>query len=137
PVFRKRFAVAHELPDSRKGWLLPLGSKHRPVHGDGWLLVGDAAALIDPFSGEGIGNAMVSARLAADTLHTALQRDDVSAGSLASYETNVRLEFDRELRMSHRLQRLLKHRWLVDFVVRRAAARPAMQRVPASQLSDS
>ena len=46
----------------QRGWLLPLGSRRRRLSGDGWVLVGDSAGLIDPFSGEGIGNAMVPAR---------------------------------------------------------------------------
>jgi len=81
PLFRERFAGAVELPESRRGWLLPLGSKRRTIHGHGWLLVGDAAALIDPFSGEGIGNAMVSGRLAAETVHEALARGVAEPGA--------------------------------------------------------
>ena len=36
--------------------------------GDGWLLVGDAAGLARPLSGEGIGPAVLSARLAASSI---------------------------------------------------------------------
>ena len=65
PRFRERFAGATEVEGSFKGWQLPCGSERRPLAGDGWMLVGDAAGLIDPFSGEGISNAMHSAKLAA------------------------------------------------------------------------
>lgn len=34
------------------GWQLPLGSRRRPASGDGYMLLGDAAGLIDPFTGE-------------------------------------------------------------------------------------
>jgi flavin-dependent dehydrogenase len=44
---------------------LPLGSKKRVISGNNFLLTGDAASLIDPFTGEGIGNAMYSGMLAA------------------------------------------------------------------------
>ena len=100
PMFKERFANAKEVPGSRKGWLLPLGSKHRPIAGDGWMLIGDAAALIDPFSGDGIGNAMVSGRLAAAHATRALAARDVSRAALAPYEAAVRAELDRELQMS-------------------------------------
>ena len=43
---------------------MPLGRIVRPNHGDGFMLLGDAAGLIDPFTGEGIGNAMASAKYA-------------------------------------------------------------------------
>lgn len=39
-----------------------------PVHGDGWALLGDAAGLVDPITGEGIYYALRSAELLAETL---------------------------------------------------------------------
>ena len=50
-----------------KGWILPFGSIRRENHGEGFLLLGDAAGLVDPFTGEGFGNAMESGRIAAKT----------------------------------------------------------------------
>jgi menaquinone-9 beta-reductase len=40
------------------------------------LVVGDAAGLVDPFTGEGIDTALVSGQYAAEALDTALRRDD-------------------------------------------------------------
>ncbi|HLE96327.1 MAG TPA: geranylgeranyl reductase family protein [Candidatus Thermoplasmatota archaeon] len=136
PMFKERFAGAVELPESRKGWLLPLGSKHRPIHGEGWVLVGDAAALIDPFSGEGIGNAMVSARLASRTIAAALAAGGATAERLAPYEAAVRAELDEELKMSHRLQKLGRVKFLLNFVIRRAARKPGVQRMISDMLAD-
>jgi len=59
PYFRERFQDAELIGDIH-GWNLPMGSKRRTVHGDGFILLGDAAGLVDPFSGEGISNAMSS-----------------------------------------------------------------------------
>ena len=136
PMFKERFANAKEVPGSRRGWLLPLGSKHRRIHGDGWMLVGDAAALIDPFSGEGIGNAMVSARLAAAQATKALAANDVRAQVLAPYEQAVRAELDRELQMSYKLQRLGRNRWLLNFVLRRASRKERVRTVISQMLAD-
>ncbi len=137
PAFRDRFADAKEVEGSFRGWLLPLGSKHRRIHGDGWLLVGDAAALIDPFSGEGIGNAMVSGRLAALTIHEALAAGGApTAERLAAYERRVRAELDRELAMSYKLQKLGRRTWLLNFVIRRAARRPRVREIISSMLAD-
>jgi geranylgeranyl reductase family protein len=153
PQFARRFAASKEVPGSRRGWLLPLGSKHRPIAGKGWMLVGDAAALIDPFSGEGIGNAMVSARLAAAAATRALAALNVPHGTSASspqaaaarahadahlraYEAAVRAELDDELQMSYKLQKLGRHQWLLNFVLRRAAKRPKVRETISSMLAD-
>jgi len=45
------------------GYGLPLGSKKRVLSGDRYMLVGDAASLIDPFTGEGIGNAFILVKM--------------------------------------------------------------------------
>ena len=136
PMFKERFKDAKEIPGSRRGWLLPLGSKHRPMAGDGWMLVGDAAALIDPFSGEGIGNAMVSARLAAAQATKALAAGDVSKKALLPYEVAVRAELDRELQMSYKLQKLGRHTWLLNFVLRRAARKEKVRNTISQMLAD-
>src|SRR5690606_11571017 len=73
PEFKQRFAGA-ELMGDIKGYGLPLGSKKRVISGDNYMLVGDAASLIDPFTGEGISNAMISGRWAATQAELCLQQ---------------------------------------------------------------
>ncbi len=116
PVFKERFADAEMIGDW-KGWNLPLGSKHRTAHGEGFVLLGDAAGLIDPFSGEGIGNAMASGKIAAATIHKALTSNDFSAKLLGEYETNVWQLLGRELKNSNRMQKLGKNRWLLNWIM--------------------
>ncbi len=48
----------------------PLGVAARRRGGKGWLLIGDAAGFLDPFTGEGLGRAIVSAELAAEVIAT-------------------------------------------------------------------
>ena len=136
PMFKERFANAKEVPGTRRGWILPLGSKHRAIAGNGWMLVGDAAALIDPFSGEGIGNAMVSGRLAAAQATKALAARNFSKQTLLPYEAAVRAELDRELQMSYKLQKLGRHTWLLNFVLRRAAKSQRVRDTISSMLAD-
>lgn len=47
-----------------RAWRLPMHVEHRS--GPGWVVVGDAAGLVNPFNGEGIDYAMESGRLAID-----------------------------------------------------------------------
>jgi len=55
-------------PFSSAGFFLPLRRRRSPIHRGRCLLLGDAAGLVDPFSGEGIYSAVRSAQLAAPYL---------------------------------------------------------------------
>ena len=59
-----------------------MGSIHRKNYGDGYMLLGDAAGLIDPFTGEGIGNAMVAAKYATLVAKEAKKLGDFSENIL-------------------------------------------------------
>ena len=59
----------------------PLGSRVDRVSGPGWLLVGDAAGMVDPISGEGMSLALRGAELAAEAVADAL--GDASAHGAA------------------------------------------------------
>ncbi len=60
------------------------------LHGDGILVTGDAAGLVDVPSLKGIHQAMYSGMYAARTIYEALKGADTSAGSLAGYDALVR-----------------------------------------------
>ena len=49
-------------------WGLPLRTHSRSLGGENYLLLGDAGSLIEPFTGKGIGLAMLSAKVAAQIL---------------------------------------------------------------------
>jgi len=53
----------------------PVGARVRRRAGSDWLLVGDAAGFLDPFTGEGLHRALVSARLAAIAIERGLDGD--------------------------------------------------------------
>ncbi len=120
PRFRDRFSGARRIGPVR-GWGLPLGSKPRRMAGAGWMLVGDAASLIDPFTGEGIGNAMISGLLAAAWAEKASAASDHSARFLHGYERAVLDRLQGELHLSHLLQRLGHWKWLLNLVIKKAA----------------
>ena len=125
PMLAPRFAQAERLEPVR-GWGLPLGSKRRPLSGPGYMLLGDAGSLIDPFSGEGISHAMVSGRYAAKRALEALAANDLSAKFLAGYDAGVWRRLGQELRISTALQRLLRWPTLFNFVANRAASSPTL-----------
>lgn len=135
PQFRDRFEGARRLGPV-KGWGLPLGSRPRPMAGNGWLLVGDAASLIDPFTGEGIGNAMISGEIAARWAKDATAARRFDAAFLAGYQTGVLSDLGSELRISHALQRIAGVKWLLNFVIRKAARSPHVADAISCMFSD-
>ncbi|MCB9232536.1 MAG: geranylgeranyl reductase family protein [Bacteroidia bacterium] len=121
PSLKERFIKA-ELVGKITGFGLPLGSKKRTISGNRFLLVGDAAGLIDPFTGEGIGNAMISARLAAERVVEAFEKQDFSAEFFQQYDQKVYEKLWKTFRTSHLFQRLLGGRiWLINFLLGTAA----------------
>jgi flavin-dependent dehydrogenase len=65
---------APEITDRVEG-VAPVGARVTRRAGDRWLLVGDAAGFLDPFTGEGLHRALVSARLAAAAIERRLEGD--------------------------------------------------------------
>ena len=74
----------------QKGHPIPIYNRREPISTHRTLLVGDAAGLVDPFSGEGIRFAIKSGRLAAEA---------ILSGHPEHYATLV----DRQIGRNHRL----------------------------------
>ena len=126
PALKDRFANAEPM-ENPKGMGLPLGSKKRSISGDRFLLAGDAAGLIDPFSGEGIGNAIRSGRTAANCLLEAYQQNDFSATGLQQYDERIYGQMRKEFRVSHTIQRLSAYPRIFNFVVNKARQSARLQ----------
>jgi geranylgeranyl reductase family protein len=82
--------------DPHKAWPIPARVGRVPLSGPHTMFVGDAAAVTDPMTGEGIGQALVTGRLAAEAI---LGEGDAPA----TYERETR----RELVADDRMARLL------------------------------
>lgn len=105
------FLVDQDLVDalvseSRKGYIIPVFADGRdPIGGQRTLLLGDAAALVDPFLGEGIYYAIRSGQLAAQVLGDAMRNGGVSAP--AEYQRLVAAEMYPEFRAARNIAILL------------------------------
>ncbi len=62
----------------------------------GLLTVGDAARLIDPITGGGIANGMISGKYAAEVSKKAIDSDDYSQEMMNNYERMVKDKFERK-----------------------------------------
>jgi geranylgeranyl reductase family protein len=105
PEIAERFKDATPLEDV-KGFGLPLGSKRYNLSGNRFMLCGDAASLIDPFSGEGIETAMESGKFAAEQI--LLNRFD--ATSLKDYDKRVYKKMWANFRNHYYLQQAIGNR---------------------------
>lgn len=126
PQLRDRFEGAELLGDLR-GFGLPLGSKKRQISGEGFMLTGDAASLIDPFTGEGISNAMMSGIIAAKWAKTSFEKQDFSEAFFSSYDGEVYKKLGKELQLSYQMQKLVRFPWLFNFIVNKANRNPSLR----------
>src|SRR5215211_3981900 len=77
-------------------WSLKMGMWGAKRYGQGLMAVGDAGSMIHPISGEGVGYALESGRLAASWAHEAHVRQDFSASLLSGYERQLKHRRARE-----------------------------------------
>lgn len=94
------YPPAHGRPRRRYAWPIPSlraadVDREQPA-GDGWMLLGDAAGLVDPITREGIFFAVRSGSLAARALGTGSPE--------RTYDASVRDELHGELRRAARLK---------------------------------
>ena len=111
---------SHLLPAPRAETL-----RRAPVSGDGWAMVGDAAGLVDPLTGEGLYYAMGSAEL----LSRALINNQVDR-----YADLLRQHFLPELELAAEMSdRFYSGRWMGESVLERTiqftAGSPSFRRL--------
>jgi flavin-dependent dehydrogenase len=123
PFIKERLHNDHRISGIAT-WQLNFGSQKNLQRAfDGAMLVGDAGSFINPLTGGGIHNGMVSAQLAADVAHKALTKGDYSLRVLQEYDQACRKELWGGLSRSYLIQRwLLRFPILVDVLIRRANA---------------
>ncbi len=117
PGIKERFAQA-EQEGPWKGFGLPMGSKRYSLTGDHYILTGDAGHLIDPLSGEGIGNAFYSGVFAAEQIEQCLAANDFSAHFLKDYDARIWRVIGKEMKLSYRMQKILNRPFLVAIVAK-------------------
>lgn len=123
-ILNKEGELCGRLDDAKissnvEGFPLPLGSKIRNISGNHFMLLGDAAHLVDPLTGEGIGNGMYSGWIAAEQAIQCLLENRFDEVFMRQYDQRIKRVLGTELRLSYTLQRLLKHKNIVNFLANR------------------
>jgi flavin-dependent dehydrogenase len=111
----------------------PVGSRVARRAGDGWLLVGDAAGFLDPFTGEGLHRALRSAELATSAIDARLSG---ATGALAAYDRRLARRTRTKDLVSLVVQAFLEVPPLFDYAARRLADRPAVRETMGLVIGD-
>lgn len=135
PIVKERFKNAKPL-ETVKGFGLPIGSRKVQCSGNRFLLLGDAASLIDPFSGEGIANAIRSGRVAADHLKEAFKAQHFDAKFNKAYDKEIYRRMWPELRLSASMKKLLRFPKLFNLLVNKATKNPSLHKLLNSMIYD-
>jgi geranylgeranyl reductase family protein len=114
PHIRAALGPDVELEDRHTAWPIPAGIDRAVLSSDRTLFVGDAARATDVMTGEGIGQAVLTGRLAAEAVLAAGDPHDVRN----HYERAVR----HHLFADHRMSKLLNG-WLAKPLLARGAVR--------------
>jgi menaquinone-9 beta-reductase len=96
-----------ELEDRHTAWPIPARVDDVTLSHGRTMFVGDAAAATDVMTGEGIGQALLTGRLAAEAILAAGTADPAAAR--AAYESAVRHHLFADHTMSRVLGRVLRH----------------------------
>ena len=108
----------------------PIGHRVARAAGPGWLLIGDAAGFIDPFTGEGIYRALRSARAAAEALAGG------DEGAERRYLAARRAVFTAKDGLTWMVQGMLASRPVMGYALRRLSHRPGLAERLGSALGD-
>lgn len=104
-------------PDRAASALLPMGGAVSGVAGRNWMLIGDAAACVNPLNGEGIDYGMETARLAVECL-------DAGKDYTLLWPDVLRREYGEAFGLARMLARLLTYPQLLPMVGPVALRRP-------------
>ncbi len=97
-----------------RSWSLKMGMWGAKRHAQGLMTVGDAASMIHPISGEGVGYAIECGRLAAAWAHEARAKGDYSAATLSGYERQLRRKRAKEHLSGYALTNLVPNLGMIE-----------------------
>jgi geranylgeranyl reductase family protein len=123
-----RWLEGAEPEGPAKSWSLKMGMWGARRYARGLMMVGDAGSMVHPISGEGVGYALESGRLAASWAHEAHARKDFSASVLSGYERQLRHQRAREHFSGHALVNLVPNLEMLEPLFRACEKDPDARR---------
>lgn len=121
PFLRELLSRAELRADARSAF--PLYFAPRRSYAERLLLVGDAAQVVEPVTGEGVYFALRSGLIAAETIEESFRHGDFTALRLGAYERRCRRAFRRRRTMNRLLQYLIYRPPLGECLIRFSSRR--------------
>ncbi len=94
PALQKMLRGARQVGPI-KGYPVRVDLARSPTFGEGVLLVGEAAGLVNPVTGEGIDYALESGKIAAEHIARMLHATDLSRKNFVAYDKQLRQQYQR------------------------------------------
>ena len=104
-----------------KGFPIRVDFARSPTYGDRTMIIGEAAGLVNPITGEGIDYGMESGKLAAEHLNHMFAIGDFSLKQLAAFDKQLRQRYQSLFVLCDRLRLLYLNPFFVNLVVRAVA----------------
>ncbi len=137
PSFVDRFADAEFVEGSSKGWQLPFGDPRnkkelesyqpRRAFMAGAVCIGDAASLVDGFSGEGVSHAFITGKMAALGFDKESHAGGFPLTAGAAYQQELWKTLGPILTNSYKMQKLIRRKWLLRRFLKKAKVKPGLQ----------
>lgn len=122
-LLRRRLGLGPDTPIAGHG--LPISVRNWPLTAPGCALVGDAGHLVDPFTGEGIGNALLSGYRLAEAIAQVPPERRFDWDARCAYEEPLYRTLEEELKVSRWLHKIAHWPWMVSWLLGRLAKREA------------
>lgn len=126
PVLRQMLARARRVGPI-KGYPLRIDFPRAPTFGARVMLVGEAAGLVNPLTGEGIDFALESGKMGGEHLARLLAAGDLSRAGFQEYDWLLRRRYQRLFVFLHRARALCMNRIMIDPLLSLAARRPDLK----------
>jgi len=135
PYLRERFKNAEQV-SKIQAYGLPLWDKKRNISGERYMLAGDAANLIDPVTGEGMGHAALSGMFAVAQVKRSLVSNNFSPKFMSQYDEDLWTKIGKELSISSKIPQFIKYPWLFNMVVNKASTSKTLQETLTLAMTD-
>ena len=135
PFLSPRFSEAEMAGDIR-GHFLPLLTRKKTLSGERFMLCGDAASLINPATGGGIGQAMQSGRFAGWQALKCFGKNDFSAGFMKNYDDILYEKIWKENRRYLMLRKfIIKFGFNMNTVIRAGSNSASLKKIILNHLT--